>query len=172
MPKRRSKRRLKKNLRLRERALSKDLDLFLNGFDAEQPLDSETNFRLLLKLRWLIYEFIYVRLKLNRKWMRKKWFLELFDVDHVQISDDEVKLTGDIVWWAEGKDAAGEWWFPDSQLHQTAVYKVKIRGDLDGGHWVLEPMTVNITQAKSLKHDATYEIDFGKGYSFLKIKSR
>ncbi|MDQ3819669.1 MAG: hypothetical protein M3362_18610, partial [Acidobacteriota bacterium] len=113
---------------------------FLDSFDTEKPLDDERNFHLLLKLRWLIYEFIYVRLKLNPKWMKKKWFLELPDVDFVRIENGGVELSGDIVWWAEGKDAVGEWWPADHAPHRTGVYKVKIRGDLDGGYWVTEPV--------------------------------
>ena len=172
MRRKRSKRYLKKYLRRREKALEKYLSLFLDGFDAGKPLDDESNFRLLLKLRWLIYDFIYVRLKLNPKWMRKKWFLELFDVDSVKIQNGGVKFSGDIVWWAEGKDAVGEWWPSDHEPHRTGVYKVKIRGDLDGGYWVVEPVTATLRKPKIPKHNTGYEIDFGKGSTYMKIRSR
>jgi hypothetical protein len=172
MRRKRSKRYLRKYLRRREKVLGKHLSLFLDGFDAERPLDDESNFHLLLKLRWLIYDFIYVRLKLNPRWMRKKWFLELFDVDSVRVKNGGVEFSGDIVWWAEGKDAEGEWWPADHEPHRTGVYKVKIRGDMDGGDWVVEPVTAKLRKSKLPKRNAGYEIDFGKGSTYMKINSR
>lgn len=172
MRRRRSKRHLKKYLRSREDTLNDLLHSFLDNFATQQPLDSETNSRLLLRLRWLLYEFIYVRMKLNAKWMKRHWFLELLDVDQVVINSGEIKIVGDIVWWAEGKDAVGEWWFPDNKPHPTGVYKVKIRGDLSGGYWVLEPVIAKISRPKPSKHNAVYEIEFGKGQSYMKIKSK
>jgi hypothetical protein len=166
-----SKRYLKKRLRRREKALGKYLSLFLVGFDAEKPLDDESNFPLLLKLRWLIYDFIYFRLKLNRKWMKKKWFLELFDVDSVRIKNGVVEFIGDMVWWTEGKDAVGEWWPSDHEPHPIGVYKVKIRGDLGGGYWIVEPVTAKLRTSKIQKRNAGYEIDFGKGSTYMKIKN-
>ena len=102
MRRKRNRRYLKKYLRRREKELGKYLSLFLDGFDAGRPLDDESNRRALLKLRWLIHDFIYVRLKLNPRWMRKRWFLELFDVDSTRLNSAGVELSGDVVWWAEG----------------------------------------------------------------------
>lgn len=172
MRRKRSKRYLRKYLRRREKALGKYLSLFLDSFDAGKPLDDESNFRLLLKLRWLIYDFIYVRLKLNPQWMRKKWFLELFDVDSVKIRDGSVEFSGDIVWWSEGEDAVGKWWPPDHEPHRTGVYKVKIRGDLDGGYWMVEPVDAKLRKSNIPKRNAEYEIYFGTGSTYMKIKSR
>lgn len=163
---------MKRSLRLRERVLDKYLRLFIDGFDSEQPLRAERNHRLLLKLRWLVQDFIYIRTTLHPKWMRKRWFLDLIDVEQVKIKGAEVELTGDIVWWAEGKDAVGEWWPSDHEPHRTATYKVKIRGDLDGGYWVLEPVTAKLRISKAPKRNAEYEIEFGKSSTYMKISSR
>jgi len=159
-------------LRSREQALDKYLRLFLDCFNSEQPLKAEGNFRLLLELTWLINSFIFVRLKLNPKWMKKQWFLDLLDVDDIKIKRDEVEIVGDIVWWAEGKDAVGKWWLPDHEPHWTGTYKVKIRGDLAGGYWVVEPVIANLQKAKFLKKNAAYEIEFGKGSTYMKVRSR
>ena len=53
-----------------------------------------------------------------------------------------------MVWWAEGSEAAGEWWPTDHEPHRTAVYKVKRRGDLGGGRWVVEPVRVRMSVAR------------------------
>ena len=146
--------------------------MFLDGFNSEKPLDDDGNFGLLLKLRWLIYDFIYVRLKLHPGWVKKRWFLELLDVDSVKIGNGGVEIAGDIVWWAEGKDAVGEWWPADHEPHRIGVYKVKIRGGLDGGRWVVEPVMAKLRKPKIPKRNAGYEIDFGKDSTYLKLRSR
>ena len=172
MGRRRSKRWLKKYLRSRERQLATHLGLFLNGFNPGQSLDDELNFRLLLKLRWLVYDFIWVRLKLHPAWRERRWFLDLFDVDQVQVRGDGVELAGDIVWWPEGKDALGEWWPRDHQPYPTRPYKAKIRGDLMGGHWVLEPVRATLKMPRTSKRRGEYEIEFGVGSTYLKVTSR
>ena len=172
MQERRSDRYTRKRLRYRERHLRKHLDLFLTGFDPEQPLDDKSNFRLLLKLRWLVTDFIYLRLKLNPKWQMKRWFLELFDVDEIRILNGNLEIIGDIVWWAEGKDAVGEWWPADHEPHSVGPYKVKIRGELNGGYWILEPVIARLRMPRVARRDADYEIEFGRGSTHLKIRSK
>jgi hypothetical protein len=173
----RSRRNLKKYLRRREAGLDRWLRRFIEGYDPAQPLDNGEgekgeNFRLLLRLRWLIFSFIYVRLRLTPWWGNRRRFLEHFDVDEVKIEGGCVELAGDMVWWAEGREASGEWWPADHEPHRTGVYKVKIRGDLDGGYWVLEPVKVRMRVAEAPWRNAAYEIEFGRGSTYLKIKSR
>ena len=88
--------------------LGTQLDMFLNGFDLEQSLEEERNFHLLLKLRWLVNDYISLRIRMHPKWRTKKWLLDLWDVDQVNIKDGSVELRGDAVWWALGNDATGE----------------------------------------------------------------
>ncbi len=145
--------------------------LFLDNFNPAESLKEKGNFRCLLNLEWLVYDFIHVRLRLHPKWRGKKYFLDLFDIDKVLIKDGAVYLTGDIVWWAEGDDAAGEWWPADHEPHWVGVYKVKMRGDLSGGYWVIEPVFARLRQAKTPKRNAEYEIEFGTGSTYMKIKS-
>ncbi|MET0650643.1 MAG: hypothetical protein ABW208_28880 [Pyrinomonadaceae bacterium] len=173
----RSRRDLKKYLRRREAELDESLRHFLAGYDPSQSLDRDDadpgeNFRLLLRLRWLIYSFIYVRLRLAPWWGNRRRFLENFDVDEARIEGGSVELVGDMVWWAEGRDAVGEWWPADHEPHPTGVYKVKLRGDLDGGYWVLEPVRVKLSAAEVPGRGAQYEIEFGSGSTYLKIKSK
>lgn len=130
---RKTKRHLKKYLRQREKELNKHLSRFLNDFDLTRSFDDEENFKPLLKIRWQIYELIYIRLKLHPRWIGKQWFLDLLDVDNLKIENNSVWFTGDIVWWAEGKDAVGEWYPADHEPQKTRPYKEKIRGNLDGG---------------------------------------
>lgn len=177
MEKRHSKRARKKRLRAREGQLNAALALFLEHYDfslaldAEDPTatpETERQFRLLLQLRWLVNDFLWVRLKLHPAWRKRQWFLELFDVDELRIENGSVTMRGDVVWWAQGKDAFGQWWPADHEPHPTASYKVKIRGELDGGFWVLEPMNVILKPAKTEKHNAGYQIEFGYGSTYLK----
>ncbi|HEX8285631.1 MAG TPA: hypothetical protein VF588_19910 [Pyrinomonadaceae bacterium] len=170
-----SKRDLKKHLRRREAALDVWLRRFLAGYDPARPLDNGEgeggeNFRLLLRLRWLIFTFIYVRLELSPWWGGRRRFLEHFDVDEVRVEGQSVELVGDMVWWAEGPEAAGEWWPPDHEPRRTGVYKVKIRGDLGGGRWVVEPVRVRMSAARVPWRNASYEIEFGRGSTYLKIR--
>jgi hypothetical protein len=133
-----NRRDLKKSLRKRERELGKYLPLFLERFDARRPLEDEQNRRPLLKLRGLVTGFIYLRMRARPGWAGKNWFLDLFDVESVRVDEGGVELAGDIVWWMEGRDAVGEWWPTDREPRPTGVYKVKIRGGLDGGgRWVV-----------------------------------
>ena len=147
------------------------LGRFLDGFDSKQPLEEESNFHLLLHLRWLVNDFLYLRLKLHRGW-REGWFLDLFDVVEVKTNGEGVELTGDIVWWVEGKGAETVWIPADHEPRPTGVHKIKIRGDMRGGRWVLEPVSARLTRAKVLKRDAGYVIEFGRGSTYMKIKSR
>jgi hypothetical protein len=167
---------LKKHLRRREAALDVWLRRFLAGYDPARPLDpdegGEENFRLLLRLRWLIFTFIHVRLELTPWWGNRGRFLEHFDVDEVRVGGGVVELFGDMVWWARGREAAGEWWPPDHEPRPTGVYKVKIRGELEGGYWVLEPVRVRMSVAGAPWRNASYEIEFGRGSTYLKVRSR
>jgi hypothetical protein len=171
MRRRRNKRYVKKSLCRREKQLDEHLARFLDGFDSKQAPDEESNYRLLLNLRWMVNDFIYLRLKLNRAW-KKNRFLDLFDVAEVKATSDSVELKGDIVWWAEGVGANLEWVPADHEPHPTGVYKVKIRGDMKGGRWVVEPVTARLRRAKVRKRNAVYSVEFGRGSTYMKIESR
>ena len=173
----RNKRDLKKHLRRREAALDFQLRRFLAGYDPTQPLekgDGEPgeNFRLLLRLRWLIHTFIYVRLELAPWWGNRRRFLEHFDVDEVRVREDGVELLGDMVWWAQGREATGEWWPADHEPHRAGFYKVLLRGVPGGGCWVMEPVRVSMRLADAPWRNASYEFEFGRGSTYLKFKSR
>lgn len=174
---RRTKRSLKKHLRQREAALDGRLRHFLANFDPARPLDEGhqdpgENFRLLLRLRWLIYTFIHVRLELTPWWGRRKRFLEHLDVDEVRVGDGRVELFGDMVWWAQGREAEGEWCPADHEPHGAGFYKVKLRGVPGAGPWVKEPVRVSMRVAEVPWRNASYEIEFGRGSTYLKIRSR
>jgi hypothetical protein len=175
------KRARKKYLRYKEKQLNSALLAFREGYNADIPQEDddplstpekEQQFKLLLRLRWLIYSFLYERLENHSSWRNKQRFLELFDVETIIITNDLLVLKGDIVWWAKRGEAADIWWPSDHQAHPTSIYKVKIRGDLEGGHWILEPLTVRLRLARSEKKAASYYIEFGYGSTYLKITSR
>jgi hypothetical protein len=172
---RRSKRRWKKHLRSREQKLNQALQQFIEGFDLAfdvndpNPTSSpekERNFRLLLRLRHLTFSFLWIRLKLHPAWRNKQWFLELPDFEDIEINQDRVLLTGDIIWWAEGKDAIGQWWPADHDPQRMGFYKMKLRGD--AGKWVIEPMRVMLKLAATPKRVATYDLEFGYGSTYLR----
>lgn len=170
---RRSRRYLKKYLRRREAQLDARLRALVEGFDPALPPDEEgKNFELLLRLRWLVYDFVHVRLRLTRWWGSRRRFLELPDFDDVKVAGGAVELKGDIVWWADGAEAVGRWWPPDHEPHPTGVYKMKLRGDMRGGHWVLEPFNARLSLSETPGRVAAYEIEFGKGNTFLKVRNR
>ena len=180
MTKRKSKRELKRSLRSREKELNTALLNFLAdydfslAFDAEDRIETEATekqFRLLLKLRWLVYDFLWIRLKLHPAWRNKQWFLELFDVDEIRIENEHVILKGDIVWWAQGQDAIGQWWPADHEAHSDGFYKIKLRGDMKNGYWLVEPMSAILKPAKNAKRVATYQVEFGFGSTYLKVKN-
>lgn len=165
---------MKKHLRRREAELGGRLRRFLEGFDPARPLveegrDPGENFRLLLGLRHLIYSFIHVRLELKPWWGNRRRFLENFDVDEVKVEGGRVELAGEMVWWAVGREAEGEWWPADHEPRRARVYKVKMRGDLGGGLWVSEPVRVRLSLPEVPRRNAAYEIEFGRGSTYLKI---
>jgi hypothetical protein len=170
MKRRRNRRYLKKRLRFRENQLGRALSHFTHKFDSHRSLEDEHNFRPLLKLRWLINDFIYLRLKLHPLWMKKQWFLELLDVDSVEVRDGKVVLHGDAAWWAQGADATGEWWPSDHEAHQSSAYRVKLGGDLAGGRWVLEPVKAELEMPRRSNQKAKYRIEFGQGSTYMAIK--
>ncbi len=169
---RRSRRHLKKYLRRREAQLALWLRGFLEGYDPSRPHDDPggENFRLLLRLRWLVHAFVHTRLLLAPWWGKRRRFLEHLDVDEVRLSPRGVELKGEMVWWAEGREAEGEWWPPDHEPRPTGFYKVKLRGDLGGGRWVLEPVRVRMRLPSAPRRGAGYEIEFGRGSTHMKIR--
>jgi hypothetical protein len=170
MRRRRNRRYLKKRLRLREKQLGNAVSLFVDKFEPRQSLEDEPNFRLLLKLRWLVNDFIYLRLKLHPLWMKKQWFLDLLDVDNVTVRNGSVILAGDAVWWAQGRDADGEWWPADHEPRKSGPYKIKLRGDLSGGRWVLEPVRAELKLPANEKRVAGYRVEFGQDSTYMVIE--
>ena len=175
----RSKRKLKKYLRSKETQLNGALHSFIENFapaidvsqlEPSSSPESERQFHLLLRLQWLCFHFLWVRLKLHPLWRGKRWFLELFDVEQVSITSNAVTLTGEIIWWAEGEDAVGEWWPPDHDPHSMGFHRIKLRGDpAEGdGKWVIEPMRVTLKLATTPKRNATYDLEFGYGSTYLR----
>ena len=176
---RKSKRDWKKRLRSRERELNQALQQFIEGFDLAfdmndpNPISSpekEKHFRLLLRLRHLTFSFLWIRLKVHPAWRNKRFFLELPDFENIEINQDSVTLAGDIIWWAEGKDAIGQWWPSDHDPQAMGFYKIKLRGDVtgDSGKWVIEPIRVKLKLATTLKRVATYDLEFGYGSTYLR----
>jgi len=82
-----------------------------------------------------------------------------------------VVLKVDMVWWAEGKDAIGEWWPADHEPRWVGPYKGKFRGDPSGGYWVWGPVIARLRMPKLAKRKADYEIEFGKGSTYIKTGS-
>ena len=167
---RRNKRYLKRRLRLREKQLGEALSYFINQFDPQCSLEDEHNFRPLLKLRWRLNDFIYFRLKLHPLWMKKQWFLDLLDIDKIEVRNSSVAIVGDVVWWAQGNDAHGEWWPQDHEAHRSGPYKIKLRGDLSGGRWVLEPVKAELRMPRVATGSAKYRVEFGYGSTYMVIE--
>lgn len=174
-----SKRNWKKRLRSCERELNSALQQFIEGFDLAFDIndpdptlsaEKEKHFRLLLRLRHLTFSFLWIRLKLHPAWRKKQFFLELPDFENIEINRDGVTLAGDIIWWAEGKDAIGQWWPSDHEPQAIGFYKIKLRGDVreDSGKWVIEPIRVKLKLATIPKRVATYDLEFGYGSTYLR----
>lgn len=182
MARKKGKRASKKSLRRRESQLNAALMSFINNYDPsitisndDDPVstpEKERQFRILLRLRWLINAFLFLRLKHHPAWRNKQWFLDLFDVDSVAIENDLVILKGDIVWWALGNDAIGNWWPSDHRAYRTGIYKVKIRGDMMQGYWVIEQLTATLQLSRMKKRVANYDLEFGFGNTYLKYSNK
>ncbi len=176
---RKSKRRIKKILRKQEKRLNSALKAFVEGYDFSFPTDGvfaktpeeERQFRLLLRLRGLAGDFLWLRLKTDVRWRGKAWYLDFLSVDDVRVTDDRVQLSGDIVWWAEGAFAREEWWPKDHEVHPTGFYRRVLRGDTGSLQYVIEPVKGWFGLARNDRRDATYEIKFGFGSTYLKVSN-
>jgi hypothetical protein len=103
-------------------------------------------------------------------WMKKHWFLDLLDVDRVEVKNGGIVLHGDAAWWALGTNAIGEWWPADHEARKCGPYKIKLRGDLSGGRWVLEPVRAELRMPRLAKRRAQYRVMFGQGSTYMVIE--
>lgn len=119
--------------------------------------------------------------------------MELIDTDLIKIDKQTktVEIRGEIICWAMGEVNYEKWWNDDQQPQRTCSYRGKVRGEIRmaddfcwmetknaknkiedwrGGYFVIEPVKAIFKLSKSRKRNPSYEIEFGKGISFMKIK--
>ncbi|HEY7181557.1 MAG TPA: hypothetical protein VIC84_09065 [Blastocatellia bacterium] len=137
-------------------------------------------FRVLLPIRWSLYGLTYNHLVLDRKWKWKDFFLEYPDITDITAIDGEasrVVITGEFIWWAEGKDRVGKWWPADRSPHKQirvregneSHLEVVQAPELEEGGFLVEPFEAVIWPAWNRKRGLKYRIEFGKGTIFRRI---
>ena len=120
---------------------------------------------MMLPIRWALFGLTYGHLKLTRDWGKRSWFLELPDIDTItKIGRPEsgFQLSGEIIWWAEGKDAEGEWW-PQDRIPDVTKW---------GGKYVAEPFEARVFPLWHKKRGLSYEIEFGQGSTYQLFTNR
>lgn len=159
--------------------------------------NDKTNFQRLLSLRWFINDAVYLRHHLNGKWLKiwKKtnYFFDLVDIDSVNYfkNINSVEIRGEMACWAMGEANYSKWWNDDQQPYRTCSYRGTVRGEIRrtndfcwmetknsknkiedwrGGYFIIEPVKAIFKLAKSPNRNPFYEIEFGKGSTFMKIK--
>src|SRR5262245_31198954 len=175
------KRRIFRKYRHRdETRLKKALRSYLDYEASVEAVIEEELFRKLLPIRWSLYGLTYNYLVLDRKWKWKDFFLEYPDITDITANADgasRVVVTGEFIWWAEGKDRIGKWWPADRTPHK----QIRVRGqdeshlevvpapELEKGGFLVEPFEAVIWPAWTRKRGLKYRIEFGKGTTFRHI---
>jgi hypothetical protein len=139
-------RELKKRRRRKEPRLKEALKFWLE--DDPQNRDDRP-------LRWALDDLLDFHLRTSPWWAQGRKFVELPDIRSVSFGDAAafVRIEGSVIWWAEGKDAEGEWW-PDDRVPERTRH---------GGRYMVEPVAVDVLPAWGLKRRPRYRISFGRG---------
>src|SRR5262245_55311899 len=111
------KRRIFRKYRRRDEIRLKEaIGNFLEFVASIEAVNEKDMFSIVLPIRWSLYGLTYNHLILDRKWKWKDFFLEYPDITGITVTDDDayrVVITGEFIWWAEGKDRIGKWWPAD-----------------------------------------------------------
>jgi hypothetical protein len=148
---------VKKRMRKLEGDLSLALKQYIAKPEAEMENESDKD---LLQVRWRIYDLVYYHLKLDPDWSKKDWFLDLLDIDSLEINRGQVTLivvAGKYDWWAAGRDAeAAEWW-PTDRVPNVTKY---------GSRYMTEPFTARIRLKNGQRERLLYRFKFGAGSTY------
>jgi hypothetical protein len=169
------KRRIFRKYRHRdETRLKKALRSYLDYEASVEAVTEEDLFRKLLPIRWSLYGLTYNHLVLDRKWKWKDFFLEYPDLTDISANDKaaaRIAITGEFIWWAEGKDGIGKWWPADRAPYKQIRVRVQDEShleivqahELEKGGFLVEPFEAVIWPAWNKKRGLKYRIKFGKG---------
>jgi hypothetical protein len=145
-----------------------------------EAVNKEDLFRILLPIRWSLYGLTYNHLILDRKWKWKDFFLEYPDITDITANDgnsSRVVITGEFIWWAEGKDGVGKWWPADRvpykqirvRTQDDSHLEIIQEPELEKGGFLVEPFEAVVWPDWNKKHELKYRIEFGKGATFRHI---
>jgi len=175
------KRRIFRKYRHRdETRLKKALRNYLDYEASIETVNEEDLFRILLPIRWSLYGLTYNHLVLDRKWKWKDFFLEYPDLTDINANDQaasRIAITGEFIWWAEGKDGIGKWWPADREPSKQIRVRVQDEShlevvqapELEKGGFLVEPFEAVIWPAWNKKRGLKYRIKFGKGSTYRHI---
>jgi len=114
----------------------------------------------MLSIRCSIYDLVYSYLKLDPDWSKISWFLELLDIDSVEISRGPralIIIEGKYDWWAARRDAEAAVWWPDERVPNVTKY---------GARYMTEPFTARMQLQKDRQKRLRYEFEFGAGNTY------
>ncbi len=114
----------------------------------------------MLSIRWSISDLLYYHLKLDPDWSKRNWFLELLDIDSLEINQEPrtlISIEGKCDWWAEGKDAEAPVWWPADRVPNVTK---------SGARYMTEPFTARIRLQKDQENRLRYKFEFGAGSTY------
>jgi hypothetical protein len=163
-----------------ETRLKKALHDYRDYEASVETVTEEDLFRILLPIRWSLYGLTYNHLVLDKKWKWKDFFLEYPDITDITANDElasRMVITGEFIWWAEGKDGIGKWWPADRDPYKQIRVREKDEShlevvqapDLEKGGFLVEPFEAIVQPAWNKKRGLKYRIEFGKGTTFRHI---
>lgn len=159
------KRDIRKRRSSNEPRLKEALRAYLKFTASNTTPTVDETFKVVRPIRWALFGLTYDHLKLTRDWSRRNWFLELPDITAIKFSKESntiCEIDGEIIWWAEGKDAEGEWW-PQGRTPNENRW---------GGKYMVEPFRAKVFPMWNKKHGLKYEIKFGGGSSYKFFTNR
>jgi hypothetical protein len=115
----------------------------------------------MLSIRWRIYDLVYYHLKLDPDWSKRNWFLELLDIDSLEINREPralISIAGKYDWWAEERDAEADVWWPADRVPNVTKY---------GARYMTEAFTARIGLEKDQQKRLRYEFEFGAGSTYI-----
>jgi hypothetical protein len=142
----------KKRMRKVESRLSLALRQYITK---PKQLTENENHKEILSIRWGIYDLLYYHLKLDPDWSKRNWFLELLDIESLEINQEPrtlISIAGKYDWWAEGKDAEAAVWWPDDRVPNVTKHGVR---------YMTEPFTARIWLQKDQENRLRYKFEFG-----------
>ncbi|MBI3651763.1 MAG: hypothetical protein HY231_12155 [Acidobacteria bacterium] len=145
---------IKKRMRIDELYLR---DALINFLKSPLPVFENQLEDNILSIRWAIYGLTYYHLKFDPVWSKRDMFLELVDIDSIELISDPqriIQVIGQFTWMPQGKDAKADVWWAMDRIPEMGKY---------GAVYMKEPFVATIQLLHHRRSPLKYSFAFGIG---------